>query len=114
MQAEAKTKYIRMSPRKVRRVVDMVRGRTVEDALSLLHFTRKNAAEPLSKTIASAFANLGNQEEGVRIDMKDVLIKEIKVDGGPTLKRFRPMSMGRAGRIRRRTSHITVVVEHLA
>ncbi len=114
MQAEAKTKYIRMSPRKVRRVVDMVRGLTVEEALALLHFTRKNAAEPLSKTIASAFANLGNKEEGERIDMKDVFIKEIKVDGGPTLKRFRPMSMGRAGRIRRRTSHITVVVEQLA
>jgi len=114
MQAEAKTKYIRMSPRKVRRVIDMVRGLTVEEALALLHFTRKNAAEPIAKTIASAFANLGSKEEGERIDMKDVVVSEIKVDGGPTLKRFRPMSMGRAGRIRRRTSHITVVVEHLA
>jgi large subunit ribosomal protein L22 len=112
MEAVAKSKYIRISPRKVRQVLDLVRGLDVEEALNLLHFTRKNAAEAISKTINSAFHNLGNVEEGERVDMKDVVIKEAYVDSGPTLKRFRPMSMGRAGRIRKRTSHITIIVEH--
>ncbi len=114
MEAVAKTKYVRMSPRKARQVLKLVNGLNVEEALSLLHFTQKAAAEPIAKTIKSAFANLGNLEEGERIDMKDVYIKNAYVDGGPTLKRFRPMSMGRAGRIRKRTSHITIVVEDQA
>ncbi len=113
MEAVAITKHIRMSPLKVRRVLNMVRGLNVEDALAVLHFTRKNAADPIAKTIQSAFANLGNKkEEGARVDMKEVHVKTAFVDGGPTLKRFRPMSMGRAGRIRKRTSHITIIVEH--
>lgn len=112
MEAIAQTKFLRMSPRKIRRVIKLVQGMNVEDALNLLHFTRKDAAEPVAKTVQSAFANLGNKEEGERVDMKDVLITSAFVDGGPTLKRFRPMSMGRAGKIRKRTSHITVKVEH--
>jgi large subunit ribosomal protein L22 len=112
MEAIAKTKFLRMSPRKIRRVIKLVQGMNVEDALNLLHFTRKDAAEPVAKTVQAAFANLGNLEEGERLDMKDVRIASAFVDGGPTLKRFRPMSMGRAGRIRKRTSHITVKVEH--
>lgn len=112
MEAVAKSKHIRMSPLKVRRVLNMVRGLNVEEALAVLHFTRKNAADPIAKTIQSAFANLGNKEEGSRVNMKEVQIKTAFVDGGPTLKRFRPMSMGRAGRIRKRTSHITIIVEH--
>ena len=112
MEAVAKTKYIRISPRKMRQVLQLVKGKTVEEALDILHFTSKRAAEPISKTIKSAFANLGLKEEGKRLDMRDVLITKAYVDGGPTLKRFRPMSMGRAGRIRKRTSHLTIVVEH--
>ena len=92
----------------------LVEGMNVEEALNLLHFTRKDAADPIAKTVQSAFANLGNKEEGERLDMKDVYIAEAFVDGGPTLKRYRPMSMGRAGRIRKRTSHITIKVEHLS
>lgn len=111
MEAVAKLKHLRMSPRKVRRVLNLVRGLNVEEALNILHFTRKDAAEPIAKIIHSAFANLGSKEEGERVDMKDVNVKTIQVDSGPTLKRFRPMSMGRAGKIRKRTSHITVVVE---
>ena len=114
MEAVAKTKYVRMSPRKMRQVLKLVNGLNVEQALNVLHYTQKAAAEPIAKTIKSAFANLGNMEEGERIDMKDVYIKNAYVDGGPTLKRFRPMSMGRAGRIRKRTSHITIVVEDQA
>ncbi len=112
MEAVAKTKYVRISPRKMRQVLQLVKGKSVEEALDILHFTNKRAAEPIAKTIKSAFANLGNKEEGKRIDMGEVWIKQAYVDGGPTLKRFRPMSMGRAGRIRKRTSHLTIVVEH--
>ncbi|MEJ2054467.1 MAG: 50S ribosomal protein L22 [Calditrichaceae bacterium] len=112
MEAVAKTKFLRMSPRKIRRIIKLVQGMNVEDAMNLLHFTRKDAAVPVAKTVQSAFANLGNLEEGERVDMKDVLITAAHVDSGPTLKRFRPMSMGRAGRIRKRTSHITIKVEH--
>jgi large subunit ribosomal protein L22 len=71
----------------------------------------KGASLPVEKTIRSAVANLGNLEEGERIDIDQIYIKEAFVDAGPTLKRFRPMSMGRAGRIRKRTSHITIVLE---
>lgn len=111
MEAVAKAKYIRMSPTKMRRVINLVRGLSIQEALNVLHYTRKNAAEPIAKAVGSAFANLGNKEEGERIDMADVYIKEAYVTGGPTLKRFRPMSMGRAGRIRKRTSHVTIVVQ---
>lgn len=112
MEAIAKTKFLRMSPRKIRRIIKLVQGMNVEDALNLLHYTRKDAAEPVAKTVQAAFANLGNLEEGERLGMRDVRIASAFVDGGPTLKRFRPMSMGRAGRIRKRTSHITVKVEY--
>lgn len=111
MQATARTKYVRMSPFKVRRVLQMVKGKTVQEALDVLHFTRKNAATPIYKTIHTAFSNLSNQEENERFDMSDVVIKNAFVDGGSVIKRYRPMSMGRAGKIRKRTSHITIVVE---
>lgn len=111
MQAVARTKFVRMSAFKMRRVLDSIRGKTVQEALDKLHFTRKNAAEPIYKTIYTAFSNLTNQEEHERFEMSDVTIKTAFVDDGPTIKRFRPMSMGRAGKIRKRTSHITVIVE---
>lgn len=111
MEAFARTKYIGMSPFKVRRVLESVRGKSVQEALDRLHFTRKDAALPIYKTIHTAFSNLANQQDEERFDMDQVYIKEAYVDGGPTIKRFRPMSMGRAGKIRKRTSHLTVVVE---
>lgn len=111
MQAIARTKFVKMSPFKVRRVLELVKGKTVQQALDTLHFTRKDAASPIYKTIHTAFSNLANQEENERFDMQDVIIKNAFVDGGPSVKRFRPMSMGRAGKIRKRTSHITVIVE---
>jgi large subunit ribosomal protein L22 len=111
MEAVARTKFIRMSPFKLRRVLESVRGKTVQDALNILHFTRKNAASPIYKTIHTAYSNLANQEDHERFDMGDVKIKTAFVDDGPTIKRFRAMSMGRAGKIRKRTSHITIVVE---
>jgi large subunit ribosomal protein L22 len=111
MQSVAKSKYIRISPRKMRQVLELVRGKRVDEAINILHFTVKGASLPVEKTIRSAVANLGNLEEGERIDIDQIYIKEAFVDAGPTLKRFRPMSMGRAGRIRKRTSHITIVLE---
>ena len=111
MQAQARSKYVRMSPRKMRRVLDNVRGKRVDEALDSLHFTPKIAAEPIEKTIRSAVANLGNIEEGQRLDLNEIYITEAYVDQGPTLKRFRPMSMGRAGKIRKRTAHLTIVIE---
>jgi large subunit ribosomal protein L22 len=111
MQARARAKYIRMSPRKISRVLDLVKGLNVSDALNKLHFTQKGATEPIEKAIHSAVANLGNIEEGQRLDLDEIYITEASVDQGPTLKRFRPMSMGRAGKIRKRTAHLTIVVE---
>ena len=111
MQTEAKSKYIRMSPRKIKRVLDLVRGKRVDQALDMLHFTPKVAALPIEKTIRSAVANLGNIEEGQRVDLSQIFIVDAFVNQGPTLKRFRPMSMGRAGKIRKRTSHLTIVLE---
>jgi large subunit ribosomal protein L22 len=111
MQAQARSKYVRMSPRKMRRVLDNVRGKRVDEVLDSLHFTPKIAAEPIEKTIRSAVANLGNIEEGQRLDLNEIFITEAYVDQGPTLKRFRPMSMGRAGKIRKRTAHLTIVIE---
>jgi len=111
MQSVAKAKYVRIAPRKMRQVVDLVRGKRVDEAINILHFIMKGASLPVEKTIRSAVANLGNLEEGERVDVDQVYIKEAYVDEGPTLKRFRPMSMGRAGRIRKRTSHLTIVLE---
>jgi len=111
MDAIARTKYVRMSPRKVRRVADMVRGKNVDEAINILHFTAKAAAQPVEKTIRSAVANLiNNTDEGAKLDPESLVIKEIRVDEGPTLKRYRAGSMGRVMRIRKRTSHIHVRV----
>ena len=111
MQARARAKYIRMSPRKISRVLDLIKDLNVSDALSKLHFMQKSATEPVEKAIHSAIANLGNIEEGQRLDLNEIFITQASVDQGPTLKRFRPMSMGRAGKIRKRTAHLTIVIE---
>lgn len=112
MQAKARSKYIRMSPRKIKRVLNLVKGMYADEALNSLHFLRKDAAEPIEKAIRSAVANLGNIEEGKRLDLNEILVKDMYVTQGPTLKRSRPMSMARVGKIRKRTSHLTVVIEH--
>lgn len=114
MEAKAIAKYIRMSPRKVRRVADLIRGKNVGEALNILHFTRKDASMPLEKTLRSAISNMLNIEGSSRVDPDDLYIKELRVDEGVTLRRFRAASMGRAVRIRKRTSHITIKVAELA
>ncbi len=112
MEAVAKARYIRISPFKVRQVVPLIKAKNVEEALNILHFTPKRAARILEKVLRSAVANFYEKEEGAKVLTSDIYIKNITVDGGPMLKRYRPMSMGRAGRIRRRTSHITIVLEN--
>ena len=110
MEASAVAKYIRMSPRKVRRVADLIRQKNVGEAINILHFTPKAAALPIEKALRSAVSNMLNLEGSSKVDPDELFIKEIKVDEGVTLKRFRAASMGRAVRIRKRTSHISVTV----
>ena len=106
--ALAQARYVRMTPMKCRRVVDLVRGMPVQDALDQLRFQPQAAAEPVAKVIASAAANAENNKQ---LDPATLFISSAYVDEGPTLKRFRPRAQGRAYRIRKRTSHVTVVVE---
>jgi large subunit ribosomal protein L22 len=113
MEARAIARFVRMSPRKVRLVVDQIRGKSVNDAYAILQFSKKAAAEPISKTLRSAVANVQNHalDQGDVIDVDGLVVRECFVDEGPTLRRFRAAAMGRAAPIRKRTSHITVVVE---
>jgi large subunit ribosomal protein L22 len=106
--ATARARYVRMAPMKVRRVVDLIRGLPAVEARNLLRFAPQAASEPVDKVIASAMANA---EHNHQLDPETLWIAEAYVDEGPTLKRFRPRAQGRAYRIRKRTSHITVVVE---
>lgn len=110
MEAKARARYIRVSPRKARQIVGMIKGKGVDEALNLLHFSGKAACKPVEKTLRSAVANALDIEGGTKVDTESLVVKQACVEQGPTLKRFRPRAMGRATRIRRRTSHITVVV----
>jgi large subunit ribosomal protein L22 len=100
-----------MSPRKLRRVGELVVGSGVDEALDLLLFTPKAAARALARVVKSAASNAIAREGSAKIKSEDLFIRSITVDSGPTLKRIRPASMGRAFRIRRRTSHLKVVIE---
>ena len=107
MEARAVARYVRVSPRKARLVVDLIRGKDVDDARAVLKFTPRSAAEVVEKVLASAVANAQNN---LKIKPETLYVSETYVDEGPTLKRIRPRAQGRAFRIRKRTSHITVVV----
>ena len=106
--ARAVARHVRISATKARRVVNLVRGLPAKEALTVLQFAPQQASEPVYKVLASAIANAENNE---RLDPDSLLVAEAFVDEGPTLKRFRPRAQGRAYRIRKRTCHITVVVE---
>lgn len=108
MEAKAVAKYIRMSPQKVRLVVDLIRGKKVQEAVNTLMFTRKYAAGIVAKVLKSAVANAS---QNPNIDENTLYVKDIFVDQGPSLKRWRARAQGRAAGIKKRTSHITVVVE---
>jgi large subunit ribosomal protein L22 len=94
-------------------VADLVRGKEVGEALNILHFTRKAASEPLEKTLRSAIANMLNLEGSSKVNPEELYVKEIRIDEGVTLRRFRAASMGRAVRIRKRTSHILIKVAQI-
>ncbi|PKM43160.1 MAG: 50S ribosomal protein L22 [Firmicutes bacterium HGW-Firmicutes-8] len=106
-EARAIAKYIRLSPRKVRQVMDLIRGKKIGEALAILKFTPRRAAAAIEKVVKSAVANAEHNQE---LDKDALFIAEAFVDQGPTLKRTMPRAMGRADLMRRRTSHITVVV----
>jgi len=107
METRAVAKYIRMSPQKVRLVADLVRGKKIEEAKRILLYTRKYAAEPVSKVLNSAVASA---KQNPNIDENILYVKEIYVDNGPSLKRWRARAQGRAAAIKKRMSHITVVL----
>lgn len=108
MEVKAQARFIRVTPSKARRVVDLIRGLHVEEARRVLRFTPRAAALPVKKVLDSAIANA---EHNHQLDAGDLYVAKAYVDEGPTLKRFRPRALGRAYTIRKRTSHITVIVD---
>ena len=112
MEAKAQARFVRVTPQKARRVVNVIRGKRALDAVDVLRFAPQGAAEPVRKLVESAIANaqyLADQA-GERFDAEDLYIQAIYADEGPTMKRIQPSAQGRANRILKRTSHITVVV----
>jgi large subunit ribosomal protein L22 len=108
MRVRAIAKYIRVSPRKIRLLMREIRGKRVEEALNLLTFAPQRGAPVLRKLINSAVANASQHPD---VDVDNLFVKHIFADEGPTLKRFMPRAMGRATRIRRRTSHLTIILD---
>ena len=108
MEIRAVTRYVRIAPRKARLVTELIKGKPVEEALTILRFVPKKAARLVDKTLRSAVANA---EQNPNIDVDTLYIKRIFVDGGPTMKRWRARAMGRATKIIKRTSHITVILD---
>jgi large subunit ribosomal protein L22 len=110
MEARAITKFIRLSPRKVRLVVDQIRGKGIEEALNILKFTPKRSALIVSKTLRTAVANAESTQS---VDVDQLYVKQAKVDEAGMWKRFTPRAQGRATRIRKRLSHITIVLDEV-
>jgi large subunit ribosomal protein L22 len=108
MEVKARLKFVRVSPRKAQLVADLVRGKGSEEALNILTFTKKSAAKIIIKLLKSAIANATQKKN---IDVDRLYIKKITVDQGPTMKRFQPRALGRATTIRKRTSHINIVLD---
>ena len=109
MESSALLRYIRVAPRKVRVVAKLIRGKPVDEAINILMFTKRGPAPLLKKLLVSAIANAEDKSKG-SLDTDNLMIKEVSVDQGPTLKRWRPRAMGRATRINKRTSHIRIVL----
>ncbi len=110
MEAQAINRFIGTSPRKMMIVIDLIRGRGVEEALTVLHFSPKHAAKTAEKVLRSAISNLQSKDEGGRVDTGTMFVKEVFVNGGPMVKRIQPAPMGRAFRVRKRSHHLTIVV----
>ena len=110
MEAKSTHKYIGSSPRKMRLVIDTIRGISVEKAIELLHFSPKHASKHAEKVLRAAVANLYNKDEENKHEPSDLFVKEVFVNQGPTVKRISPAPMGRAYRVRKRSNHLTIVV----
>jgi large subunit ribosomal protein L22 len=108
MEVRARLRFARLGPRKARLVADLIRGKRSEEALNILSFTKKAAAKIILKLLRSAIANATQKKN---IDVDRLFIKKITVDQGPTMKRYQPRALGRATMIRKRTSHITIVLD---
>ncbi|HPT94197.1 MAG TPA: 50S ribosomal protein L22 [Microbacteriaceae bacterium] len=108
----ARVRHIRVTPQKARRVIALIKGKQAQEALAILKFAPQSASEPIYKVVASAMANARVKADasGEYLDEKDLYISSVFVDEGTTLKRFRPRAQGRASQIKKRTSHITVVL----
>ncbi|HJF14693.1 MAG TPA: 50S ribosomal protein L22 [Enteractinococcus helveticum] len=112
MEAKAIARYLRVTPMKARRVVDLVRGKQANEALAILKFAQQGAAKPVYKVLASAVSNARDKadREGLAFNEDELFVSEAFVDEGPTMKRYQPRAQGRAFEIKKRTSHVTVVV----
>ena len=112
MEAKASARFVRVTPMKARRVVNLIRGKQAEEALAILKFAPQGASEPVYKIVASAVANARQKatQEGLPFREEKLFVSEAFVNEGPTMKRIQPRAQGRAYRINKRTSHITVVV----
>jgi len=110
MEARAIHRYIGSSPRKMRLVIDLIRGMSVDKAIETLHFHSKHASKDAEKVLRSAVANLMNKDDVTRVEPNELFVKEAFVNQGPTLKRISPAPQGRGYRIRKRSCHLTIVV----
>ena len=110
MEAKAVNRFIGSSPRKMRLVIDLIRGQSVDKAMEILHFSPKHASKDAERTLRSAVSNLMNLDDSTRVEPSELFVKDAFVNAGPTLKRISPAPMGRAYRIRKRSCHLTVVV----
>lgn len=110
MEARAINRFIGSSPRKMRLVIDLIRGESVDKALEVLHFSPKHSSKDAERTLRSAVSNLINKEDSARVEPTDLFVKEAYVNVGPTLKRISAAPQGRAYRIRKRSCHLTIIV----
>ncbi|HHU10950.1 MAG TPA: 50S ribosomal protein L22 [Intrasporangiaceae bacterium] len=113
MEARAVARHVRVTPMKARRIVNLIRGKSAVEAITALQFAPQSASDPVRKVLQSAIANarFAADENATAFDERDLVVAEAFVDEGPTMKRFRPRAQGRASRINKRTSHITVIVK---
>lgn len=110
MEAKATHRFIPSSPRKMRFVIDMIRNKTVDKAIEILHFDPHHASKDAEKVLRSAVSNLYNKDANIKHELSDLIVKEVFVNQGPTMKRMLPAPMGRAYRMRKRSNHLTIVV----
>lgn len=110
LEARSINRYIGSSPRKMRLVIDLIRGKSVPEAINILHFSPKHASKVAEKVLRSAVSNLQNKDEAGRTDVDTLYVKEAFVNGGPSMKRMLPAPMGRAYRMLKRSNHLTIVI----